>query len=173
MLHKSVSASAASSGLSDSARLRRQLILLPARAAPLLLLGCRQGVAPAPAKTVELHIQTDGDFLAFVPTELTCPTGAHVRLYFHHAGEHVPQEHNWVLVKPGTLDGVEKAGMEAGEASGWVPQHDARVLAATSLCGPGGIAMVEFEAPAPGDYPFLCSFPGHGAEMRGVLHVTA
>jgi azurin len=168
MRRASVRPSAAASDLPDGFGRRRQLIL----AAPLLLLGCRQGTTPAPMKTVELHIQTDGDFLAFVPTELTCPTGAHVRLYFHHAGEHIPQEHNWVLVKPGMLDEVEKAGMEAGEASGWVPQHDPRVLAATSLCSPGGIAMVEFVAPAPGDYPFLCSFPGHGAEMQGVLHVT-
>jgi len=153
-------------------RLRRQLILLPVLAAPLLLWGCRKREAAVIPKTVELHIQTDGDFLAFVPTELTCRAGAHVRLVFHHAGEHVPQQHNWVLVMPGAVDEIEKAGTLAGEGKGWVPPHDARVLAATSLCGPGGTAVVEFVAPPPGDYPFFCSFPGHGAEMRGVLHVT-
>jgi azurin len=173
MRGKSVRAPAGDASLSDDLKLRRQLILLPVLAAPLLLLGCRQRSAPASATSVELHIQTDGDFLAFVPTDLTCPTGAHVRLFFHHAGEHVPQEHNWVLVRPGTVDEVEKAATAAGEGSGWVPQHDARVLAATSLCSPGATASVEFVAPAPGDYPFFCSFPGHGAEMRGILHVTA
>jgi azurin len=54
-----------------------------------------------------------------------------------------------------------------------MPPHDKRVLAATPLCGPGKTAMVEFTAPAPGDYPFLCSYAGHGEEMRGMLHVTA
>ncbi len=28
---------------------------------------------------------------------------------------------------------------------------------------------LEFTLPAPGDYPFVCSFPGHGIIMRGVL----
>jgi azurin len=160
---------------------RRQLILLPLLAAPLRLSACGRhsasapgsGPAPEAAKTVELHIATDGDFLAFVPNELTCPTRTHVRLVFHHAGARVPQQHNWMLVKPGTLEEVDKAATAAGEANAWVPQNDPRVLAATMLCNPGGTVTVEFIAPAPGDYPFFCSFPGHGAEMRGVLHVIA
>ena len=160
-------------GLSGPSSLRRQLILIPALAAPLLLWGCGERSASAPGKTVELHIRTDGDFLAFVPTELTCPTRAHVRLVFRHTGARIPQEHNWMLVMPGTLEEVDKAATAAGESSGWVPRHDPRVLAVTALAGPGRVTMVEFVAPAPGDYPFFCSFPGHGAEMRGVLHVTA
>lgn len=160
---------------------RRELIRCALFAASLFLPACArrstpaQGSAPAPAsaKSVELHIATDGDFLGFVPNELWCPTGAHVRLVFHHAGTRVPQQHNWMLVKPGTLDDVEKAATAAGEANGWVPQNDPRVLAATPLCNPGETVSVEFTAPAPGDYPFFCSYPGHGAEMRGVLHVTA
>ena len=28
------------------------------------------------------------------------------------------------------------------------------------------------EPPAtPGDYPYVCTFPGHGVMMRGVMHV--
>jgi azurin len=30
--------------------------------------------------------------------------------------------------------------------------------------------VLEFTLPAAGDYPFVCSFPGHGIIMRGVLH---
>jgi azurin len=142
-------------------------------AAPLAVLACRQRVVAASSKLVELHIQTDGEFLAFVPTELTCRTGARVRLVFHHAGKRIHQDHNWVLVTPGALEAVDEAASKAGEANGWLPQHDPRVLAATKLCHPGDTVSVEFMAPAPGDYPFFCSFPGHAAEMRGVLHVTA
>jgi azurin len=141
--------------------------------ASLLVLERRHRAIAAQSKRVVLHIQTDGEFVAFVPSELTCPTGAHVRLVFHHAGKRIPQDHNWVLVKPGTLEEVDEAASAAGEANGWLPQADSRVLAATKLCHPGGTATVEFVAPAPGDYPFFCSFPGHGAEMRGILHVTA
>jgi azurin len=71
------------------------------------------------------------------------------------------------------LEAVDKAASAAGEEKGWLPEHDPRVLAATKLCHPGGTASVEFVAPAPSDYPFFCSFPGHAAEMRGVLHVRA
>ena len=146
---------------------------MSAVSAPLLLFGRRQRAAAAQTKIVELHIQTDGEFLAFVPPELTCRTGTHVRLVFHHAGKRIPQEHNWVLVKPGTVEEVDRAASAAGEAKGWLPQRDRRVLAHTKLCHPGDTAIVEFAAPPPGDYPFFCSYPGHRAEMHGVLHVTA
>jgi azurin len=47
------------------------------------------------------------------------------------------------------------------------------VLTATPLCGRGQTVFVEFTAPAPGEYPFVCSIPGHGATMSGVLVITA
>jgi azurin len=125
------------------------------------------------ADVVELKISTDEDFLAFLPEELSCRTGSRVRIIFHHAGERIKQDHNWVLLKPGTEEAFITAAFKAGDAHGWMPPHDKRVIAATPLCGPGQSAMAEFIAPAPGDYPFLCSFAGHGEEMRGMLHVTA
>ena len=30
---------------------------------------------------------------------------------------------------------------------------------------------IEFTAPAAGDYPYMCTFPGHGAIMKGVMKV--
>jgi azurin len=125
----------------------------------------------APA-LVTLQIASDGELLAFNPTELSCPAGARVRVVFHHTGQRLPQDHNWVLLQPGASDAIMQAGVVAGLSAGFVPR-DSRVLAATPLCGRGGEAAVEFTAPAPGDYPFLCTFPGHGAVMNGVLHVTA
>jgi azurin len=82
------------------------------------------------------------------------------------------QEHNWVLVFAGTVDAVDAAGQKAGRAKHFVPAGDPRVIAATPLCGKGERVMVAFVAPAPGDYPFFCSNPGHAEDMRGVLHVT-
>jgi len=50
--------------------------------APLLIpLGCGRGQKSA-QKVVDLYIETDGDFIAFKPDTLTCPTGALVRLTF-------------------------------------------------------------------------------------------
>lgn len=127
---------------------------------------------PVAAEPVVLHVATDGEFLAFTPTELTCPAGVRVRLVFKHDGQRIPQKHNWVLVLPGKTEDVEKAGAAAGEAANWLPGNRRNVLAATPLCSPGGEAIIEFTAPAPGDYPYICSTPGHAFEMHGVLHVT-
>jgi azurin len=154
--------------------LRRQLLLLPWLVLPAAFLGYRAGrAADATSRAIDLKIQSDGDFLAFTPEELTCPPRARVRLWFHHAGKRVMQEHNWVLVKPGTERAVEQAAVQAGESNRWLPRRNADILAATPMCNPGQTEMIEFVAPVAGDYPFICSFPGHAAEMRGVLHVRA
>ncbi len=131
-----------------------------------------QAKSATASATVELQVTTEGEFLAFTPTELTCPAGAHVRLLFKHGGQRIPQKHNWVLVLPGTEQAVEKAGTAAGETAGWLARPDRDVLAATPLCSPAGEAVIEFTAPGPGDYPFICTTPGHAAEMHGTLHVT-
>jgi azurin len=150
--------------------LRRQL-LNSLLLAPLWLAAC--GRPATPPVVVDLLVESDGDLLAFKPRELSCLTGAHVRLTFRHTGKYVSFEHNWVLILPHTFDAVTQAALAAGEKNGWVPPGDKRILAATALCGRGQQATTEFIAPAPGDYPFICSNPGHAENMWGILHVTA
>jgi azurin len=153
--------------------LSRRAFVLASSAALVLFGGTRRLLSAATGKIVELSISSDGDFLAFKPDELTAPAGATVRLMFHHAGQIISQEHNWVLVFPGQAEAVDKAGEAAGEANNFVPKGDTRVIAATPLCGKGETAMVEFTAPPPGDYPFFCSNPGHAEDMHGILHIVA
>lgn len=145
---------------------RRSLLLTVGVGA---LLGCARRPA---SQQVELFITSDGDQLTFNPRELSCPTGARVRLTFRNNAQYVSFDHNWVLILPHTFDAVIQAADAAGEAQGWLPQHDNRVLAATPMCGKGVEVVIEFIAPAVGDYPFVCTNPGHAASMWGVLHVT-
>jgi azurin len=95
-----------------------------------------------------------------------------VKLYLHHAGRIASDPHDWVLLKPGT----EKkflADADRQVADVVVPPGDeAMVLAATPLCGKGQTVSAEFTAPAPGHYCFVCSIPGHGESMQGILTVT-
>jgi azurin len=139
-------------------------------AAPALLAACHR--KSARERTVDLYVESDGDFLAFRPTLLVSPSGAHVRLTFHHAGEIVTQKHDWVLVRQGELKAVTKAADTAGPEGRWNAAADPRVLAATPEIGRGETAVIEFTAPSPGDYPFLCTTAGHGAEMHGVFRVV-
>src|SRR5690348_17026080 len=149
---------------------RRQML----GAAITVPIGCafQLAFAAGPGKRVDLNIASDGDLLAFKPDQLTCPAGAAVHLTFYHSGKYVSQDHNWVLTRPGSAAAVAQAALEAGENQRWTPGKDPRVLAATQPCPKGQHVSVDFTAPQPGDYPFLCTTPGHGAVMHGVLHVT-
>jgi len=151
--------------------LRRRLTFA-ALLLPTALLGDLASASTAQSKRVQLTIASDGDLLAFKPDHLTCVTKALVHLTFYHTGKYISQQHNWVLTMPGAADAVAQAAMTADEKNGWRPQSDRRVLAATPPCDKGQHVSVDFIAPAPGDYPFICTTPGHGAVMRGILHVT-
>jgi azurin len=129
---------------------------------------------PAEKPVIELQIATDGDELRFVPRRLICPSGATVRVFLHHAGEIINDVHNWVLLRPGTKNRlIDDADREPDETLIVPPGDEYLVLAATPLCGRRQTVVAEFTAPASGEYPFVCSIPGHGATMAGVLIVTA
>jgi azurin len=58
-----------------------------------------------------------------------------------------------------------------GFETGFIPESP-DILWHTKLLDHGKEEEVNFTAPAsPGDYPYMCSFPGHHLIMRGVLHV--
>ena len=145
---------------------------LLAGCASMMLAACRRREPPpAPAaapRTVDLFIESDGDFLAFTPDTLMCPTGAIVRLTFHHGGKFLSARHNWVLVRPGQMEAVDKS---VEHEEGLVSKDDPRVIAFTPMCDKGASVMIQFAAPGPGDYPFFCSTPGHGECMNGILRV--
>lgn len=150
------------------ALLARRPVILGLAALPLA--GCNRRNAPV----VELHIASDGDELAFKPDHLFCPTGADVRLFFHHDGQILDDPHDWVLLKPGNVKAfLADADKSPDDTAVITPNDRAMVLAATALCGKQHTVMVEFTAPMPGDYVFVCSVPGHGETMRGTLTVTA
>ena len=146
----------------------RRRLLLGWLALPLTLSGCSRRRTSEPG-VVDLFIQSDGDFLAFRPDELTCRTGVLVHLTFHHAGKFLSARHNWVLVYPNQMETVDK---DAEKTEGVVSTDDPRVIAVVSMCDKGDTMMTQFIAPPPGDYPFFCSTPGHAVDMNGILHVT-
>lgn len=84
--------------------------------------------------------------------------------------------HNIVIVKPGMLQKVGEAADEMakakdGFAKNFVPDMP-EVLFSTPLVNSGQSFRLDFNAPVqPGEYPFICSFPGHWQVMKGVLKV--
>lgn len=59
-----------------------------------------------------------------------------------------------------------------GMAKNFVPDSD-YVLYHTALLPPRTTDRIFFTAPeTPGDYDFICSFPGHAPVMKGIMHVV-
>ena len=99
--------------------------------------------------------------------------GLQVKIELKHVGvmEKRIMGHNLVVLTPGT-DAVAWANAAAGaEATEFIPEGSTEVIAHTKLLGGGESDTIEFEVPGPGEYPFVCSFRGHAAVMKGVLIV--
>lgn len=85
--------------------------------------------------------------------------------------------HNWALLKPGKLETVGKlsnllVGDPDGYAKQYIPATD-DVVAYVDIVDPGKSLTIFFKVPdEPGQYPYVCTFPGHWTVMNGVLTVT-
>jgi azurin len=149
---------------------------------PFLALGCSAllfsitGCSKAPdvpPKTVEI---TADDKMKFNIMEFDVDHGQKVTVTLKNIGTSpkASMGHNFVALNKGVKweKFVEDASMDA--AHDYVPPASAKdVLAHTKLLGPDESDSVTFTAPyVPGDYDFVCSFPGHATQgMKGVMHV--
>jgi putative membrane-bound dehydrogenase-like protein len=114
--------------------------------------------------------------LKFTPTEFTVKAGSAVKLVFRNPDN---LYHNLVIVNAGSLDKIgTKADMMAGQPDGldknYVPD-DPDVLHWTPqiTLGIARSYTLNFFAPdKPGEYPYICTFPGHWRIMRGVMKVV-
>lgn len=83
--------------------------------------------------------------------------------------------HNLVITKPGTATEVANAAIAMG-AEGFAAQfipESSDIVAHTDMIDGQSSADLEFRVPnEPGDYEFVCTFPGHALIMRGILKVT-
>ena len=118
---------------------------------------------------------TGNDAMKFNTAEIKISAGRTVKLTLKHVGK-MPAEmmgHNFVLLAQGTdVAAFSAAGVTAKDTDYIADSMKDKVLAQTKLIGGGGSDSIEFAAPAPGTYDFLCTFPGHSAIMKGKLIVT-
>jgi azurin len=86
-------------------------------------------------------------------------------------------QHNLVITEPGAMETVGRAADKLATASNgaemqYVPKVP-QVLFHTALVNPGQSVTLDFTAPAnAGDYPYVCTFPGHWSIMNGVMKVV-
>ena len=110
--------------------------------------------------------------LKYDPIALHVQPREKVELLFDNVDEMM---HNFVLVSPGSrLEIVEAAialGAE-GPIRHYVPESE-NVIASTQVVLPGEKTTITFISPEnEGEYPYVCTFPGHGFIMHGTLFVA-
>ena len=119
---------------------------------------------------------TGNDTMQFDKREFTVKSGEKVELEFKNIGKlpKIAMGHNLVILKKGisSLKFGQKVMSLGASATNALPEGSMEdVIAATKLLGPGENETLTFTAPEPGDYQFVCSFPGHFAMMRGIMVV--
>ena len=112
--------------------------------------------------------------LKFEPTRLTVQAGKRTAISF--INDDPSMAHNLVLVRPESLQKVGEGSMQLAPSPEGAAQHftidDPGVLGLTPVLQPGGKYDLYFDAPKdPGEYPYICTFPGHWLVTRGVLVV--
>lgn len=161
----------------------KKSLLIPLLSGGLFLVGCGQKAetaataAPAAAASAVANFElTANDAMKFNLTRLEVKAGQQVKLSLTNMGS-VPKAamgHNWVLLKKDADATAFVNGAITAAATDYVPSSMAdKVIVHTKLLGPKESDEVTFTAPSePGEYPFICSFPGHYLSgMKGVLVV--
>jgi plastocyanin len=110
-------------------------------------------------------VRAAGSTLEFVPPAISAKNGTHVRIRFINEGT-LP--HNIVVPrKDDDIDALALAAYEAGE-SGYVPlSRREQLVAYSTLASPGETVEISFVMPPPGQYTYVCLFPGHANSMLG------
>ncbi|MCC9168193.1 PVC-type heme-binding CxxCH protein [Pontibacter harenae] len=134
-----------------------------------------KGPTKAVAKAATINIKVVEHEMKFDKKTFTVKAGQKVTIYFENPDF---MQHNFVVVKPGTLEKVGKAADELardpkGAEKNYVPQIS-EVIVATRLVDPQGKEAIVFTVPdKPGEYPFVCTVPGHWRLMNGIMKVEA
>lgn len=125
------------------------------------------------ANVVRKVIKTVKEAMQFDIREFSVPAGANVEIIFENIDA---MQHNLVI---GQMGSQEKIGIAAdkmitaadGAQKNYIPNIP-EVIAYTALVDPDGRAKLVFKAPTTkGNYPYLCTFPGHWRIMNGVMKV--
>lgn len=121
-----------------------------------------------------LNLNTVSQKMAYDKTILHATAGQNIEIILNNRDE---MPHNLVLLEAGSLETFGKLVdqfLQSPDAAKmeYVPKSR-YVLGATQMLDPGEEGSIRVKLPdEPGDYPFICTFPGHWRMMQGVLKVS-
>ena len=123
---------------------------------------------------LEITMTPVGNEMRFEQTEFTVQPGQIVHITFNNTADNPAMSHSVVFLRSAdVIDAVGQAAMGAA-ATDYVPaSRRDDIIANTPMSAPGETVEVTFTAPGTvGDYPYICTFPGHYATMQGTMHVA-
>ncbi len=134
-------------------------------------------ISNASAQDAKIEI-TGNDQMQYNIKAFEVTEGQKVVLSFKHIGQlpAIAMGHNVVILKSGTAVPAFATKCAPAKDTEYIPQDEEskkQIVAHTKMLGGGESEEITFTAPAAGDYPFICSFPGHFAIMQGVMTVKA
>jgi azurin len=132
----------------------------------------------APAPTLEVTLKPGSpNPMSYDITVINAKAGQKVKITFQNQSPLAPLQHSLLICKPGSRERMFALAdsmltdMPKWLAKGFIPETP-DVLYHTKLLNPGESQTLEFIAgPEKGDYPYLCTFPGHSRIMQGTLKV--
>jgi azurin len=140
------------------------LFALACSAVVLVSTSCSRGPSVPPK---EVTVQAD-DKMKFDVTAFDVSPGQKVQITLKNVGTtpKFSMGHNLVVLdKQITEQNIQAKFLDAASAAAstdYVPAGDKNVIKATKLLGPGETDTITFDAPfVPGQYLYVCSFPGH------------
>lgn len=131
----------------------------------------QEGASASDTKTIYLKIVPD--MMKYDKNQITVKPGQKVVIELDNQDG---MQHNLLVIQPGTLEKVGAAA-DALARDPKAAQQDyvpvmPEVLHATKLLDPEEVVTLTFTAPSePGDYPYVCTFPGHWRMMNGIMRV--
>jgi uncharacterized protein len=166
--------------ISPTASIAQQFLLANSPVADMFKVAPVVAAAAAPTTagaandgTARLALSVVTGQMRFSQTTLTARAGQHVELTFSNTDD---LQHNLVIFRRGTIATYETELFGSmndanAQARGFVPDSP-NIFIASRLLNSGESTVLAFDAPTePGEYPFVCSFPGHWLMMRGILRV--
>ena len=151
----------------------------PSAAARTIADGLHNPAKPKVAENLEalakthqiIHIKSV-EGLKYDVLNVTASAGRPIALVFTNADQ---LQHNLVIVKPGSIEKCCAAANAMAAQPDAIAKHYipsiGDIVSASKLLNPGEVEVLKLDLKTPGEYPYLCTFPGHCHVMRGMLKV--
>lgn len=97
-------------------------------------------------------------------------SGQKIKLIMNNTATMAAMRHNVVILNDKSK--IQEVGLAALSAENYLPDHPA-IIIATPMADAGQVTTVTFTAPTqPGEYTYICTFPGHYNLMQGKMIVN-